>query len=139
MSSRATTIALAGCFLAVGCARQPSREDPSFDASAAKRISLTFGQGACAEIAECSRKCDAGEADQCRRLGDTLLFADGGQDETRATAYYERACGLGNAPACLSAGHMYARGEGRHGPLTGRGARGSGPSLVSNCVARRPP
>lgn len=105
--------ALASCVLTTACSRGSEHEDLSWDAASAKRISVNFGQGACADTAECDRRCDAGEADQCRRIGDTLLFApDGGEDDARATAYYAHACELGNAPACLSAGHMneYHRG-----------------------------
>ena len=96
----------------VACSRKsPAQEDTassSWDAAAAKRISITFGQGACAEMTECERNCEAGQADQCRRLADTLAWApDGGQDEPRAAAYYVRACGMGSAPACLSAGRMH--------------------------------
>jgi TPR repeat protein len=99
---------LLGAAALAGCSRQGARDDSSWDAASAKRISVTFGQGACPDAAECDKRCEAGEADQCRRLGDTFQFQpDGGSDEARASAYYVRGCDMGSAPACLSAGRMY--------------------------------
>jgi hypothetical protein len=94
------------------CARRSSaQEDSSYswDAAAGTRTPTPIvAQGACTDLADCERSCEAGKAEECRRLGDTLALAvDGGKDETRATAYYVRACGMESAPACLAAGHMY--------------------------------
>jgi hypothetical protein len=82
-------------------------------APSASVITIVNALGACENIAECDRLCDAGSADQCRRLGAAFQFGQGtAQDEARATELYEKACALGNAFGCVSAGQSY---EYRHG------------------------
>ncbi|MGO8993966.1 MAG: tetratricopeptide repeat protein [Polyangiaceae bacterium] len=105
----ALTCILFGTAALAGCSRKSTQEDASsWDAASTTRGGLTFGQGGCGDIAACQKRCDDGDGDQCRRLGDTFQFApDGGRDEARAVVYYVHACEMGNAVACLSAGHMF--------------------------------
>jgi TPR repeat protein len=89
--------------LAVSCSR---REAPPAPADAAP-FTIVFGN-ACPDADVCAAGCDAGDAEQCRRLGDTLQFAqDAGAQDGRAAAYYERSCALRDGAGCLSAGQVY--------------------------------
>jgi hypothetical protein len=56
----------------------------------------------------CERDCEAGIADRCRGLGIGLTRGPVAQrDETKATAFYERGCDLGDLPSCVFAGQMH--------------------------------
>jgi TPR repeat protein len=88
-------------------------ETPPLPSAPPVQIANVFG--ACDDLDVCERECDAGQADRCRRLGVTYEFGKGGdaaRDETRGTAYFDRACALGNAPGCVSSGQMHEYGHG---------------------------
>jgi TPR repeat protein len=105
---------LALCAAAVACHHGSSSSSDEAPAPSASVITLGVAIGSCPDVAACERECDAGSADRCRRLAATYAFGRKGvdQDETRATALYEHACDMRDAPACLFAGqmHEYARG-----------------------------
>lgn len=100
--------ALALCAMLVACHRgsSSSGEEPAPPASV-----VTIGNtiGMCPDLAACENECDAGSADRCRRLAATYSFGQPGveKDEARATALYEHACDMKDAPACLFAGQMH--------------------------------
>jgi hypothetical protein len=62
----------------------------------------------CTDVDFCQSRCDAGGADDCRRLAVTFQLGRGAtKDEARAAALFEKACTLKSANACTSAGQMY--------------------------------
>jgi len=105
------TLTLPAAILA-GCHRGPSSDGQP--APSASVITLGLSIGACDDdVQACESECDAGSADRCRRLAATYALGRGAtQDETRATALYERACAMRDPSACVFAGqmHEYARG-----------------------------
>ncbi|HEX3344403.1 MAG TPA: hypothetical protein VHS09_07505, partial [Polyangiaceae bacterium] len=91
----------------VGCHRgaSSSGEEPAPTASV---VSIGNTIGTCPDLGACEKECDAGSADRCRRLAATYAFGQGvDKDEARATALYEHACAMKDAPACLFAGQMH--------------------------------
>ena len=90
-----------------GAKQQKAQEEPA--APPASVVSIGNELGACTELPVCDKQCDGGLADACRRLGVSYEFGKGGatKDETRAAAFYSRACALKEANGCLSAGRMY--------------------------------
>ena len=98
--------------LATACDRGPgaSGDQPAPSASV---VQIGVAIGTCTDPPLCEAECDAGSADRCRRLAATYATGEGvGKDEARATALYERACAMKDAPACVFAGqmHEYAHG-----------------------------
>jgi TPR repeat protein len=90
-----------------GCGRRDGTggEAPSPSASV---ISIGVALGACSDLAQCEKECDAGSADPCRRLAASYALGKGAtKDEERGAVLYARACDLGDAPACVFAGQMY--------------------------------
>jgi uncharacterized protein len=82
-------------------------------APSASVVQIGVSLGTCADLSLCGQECDAGSADRCRRLAATYALGDGVEkDEARATALYEHACEMMDAPACVFAGqmHEYAHG-----------------------------
>jgi TPR repeat protein len=95
------------------CHGQAGQSDGAQGAPSASAITLGIAVGACDDIARCNDECDAGRADRCRRLAASYAFGEGvDKDEALATALYERACGMGDAAACVFGGQMreYAHG-----------------------------
>ena len=85
-----------------------SPEEGTLPAAAQSSVEVINVIGTCDDVPLCTKECEAGQADRCRRLGATLQFAKPpDRDEARATSFYERACALGNAPGCVSAGQMF--------------------------------
>ncbi len=78
-------------------------------ASAASAITIANTMGDCEDVAACDRECDAGSGESCRRLAVTYEFgrSDAGKNETIGTAFFDRACALGDAPGCVSSGQMH--------------------------------
>jgi hypothetical protein len=60
---------------------------------------------------ECRIQCDLGDAASCTRLGYLLAHGEQGfvRDDKRALGFYERACGVGYAPACFNIGVLHAQ------------------------------
>ena len=60
-----------------------------------------------------NRKCEAGDAPNCERLGKLYLNGKGvPKDETRALSVFEKTCDHGNMRACLDTGALYATATG---------------------------
>jgi TPR repeat protein len=65
-------------------------------------------RGCDADAQACERECEAGAADRCRALAVSLAQGPLEQrDEAKATALYEHACDMGDAPSCVFAGQMH--------------------------------
>jgi uncharacterized protein len=67
----------------------------------------------CDDATACAAACDAGDAVQCRLLGNTLAL--GGviaRDEAHAALVLDRACELNDATGCLGAGRLFESGKG---------------------------
>ena len=108
----AMALAVAVAALTVGACKGKqggaSPEERTLPAAAQSSVEVINVIGTCEDVPLCTKECEAGQADRCRRLGATLQFAKPpDRDEARATSFYERACALGNAPACVSAGQMF--------------------------------
>jgi TPR repeat protein len=85
-----------------------SLEEGTLPAAAQSSVEVINVIGTCDDVPLCTKECEAGQGDRCRRLGATLQFAKPpDRDEARATSFYEEACKLGNAPGCVSAGQMF--------------------------------
>jgi TPR repeat protein len=105
LAGRLTAVVAIAAALSSACSRRDGAS-PSPPTDGAP-FTITFGKG-CPDTEACATACAAGDADQCRRLGDTYQFAaDGGKDDVKAVSYYEHACALRSGPGCLSAGQMY--------------------------------
>jgi hypothetical protein len=59
---------------------------------------------------ECRVQCDLGDAPSCTRLGYLLAHGEQGfvRDDQNARTFYDRACGVGYAPACFNIGVLHA-------------------------------
>jgi TPR repeat protein len=79
---------------------------PSSEPSA---ITIANVFATCDDPKACDEACDAGNADQCRKLGTTYQFGNRAitKDDARALAYFERACAMKSGSGCVSAGQMY--------------------------------
>ena len=94
-----------------GCDRKrappPPMEGNPQEAPSAITIANVFGT--CEDAGGCEVDCDAGNGDQCRRLGTTYQFGNKSthKDDTRTLSYYEKACAMKSAGGCVSAGQMY--------------------------------
>jgi TPR repeat protein len=86
----------------------PSSEPPA-PSPRASAITLANVFGTCEPLGPCEADCDAGVADQCRKLGTTYQFGNKAapKDDPLALAHYERACVLKSGMGCVSAGQMY--------------------------------
>ena len=103
-----TPLAFPIVFLAAlgACSRRDSSSSSS-PAPSSSVISLGVAFDACTDRPFCEKRCDAGDSDECRRLGVALQLGQGGpKDEARAVGLFEKACDLKNAMACVSAGQM---------------------------------
>ena len=59
------------------------------------------------------RKCEAGDAASCKKLGELYLNGKGvPKDEERALSIFEKTCDQGNMGACLDTGALYATATG---------------------------
>jgi TPR repeat protein len=101
--------------VAVGCGKHgaDTQQQGAPAAPSASVITLGAAIGACDDVAQCEKECDAGSADRCRRLAATYALGQGVErDEARATDLYEKACAMNDAAACVFAGQMneYAHG-----------------------------
>ena len=95
------------------CDRSKGSSGGEQPAPSSSVISIGVALGNCPDVEACARECDAGSADRCRRLAVTYALGQGApQDETRATALYEKACDMKDPSACVFAGqmHEYAHG-----------------------------
>jgi len=100
------------CLLGTACNRGGSSGHGQ-PAPSSSVITIGVALGSCTDVPACERECNAGSADRCRRLAASYAFGQGvGQDETRATALFEKACAMDDPSACVFAGQMneYARG-----------------------------
>ena len=110
--------ALVGCKAKSEGAPEPSIQEqlgsPGSPAPSASAVQIAAGMAGCDDVGLCARECDAGGAEQCRLLAVTYEFgrSDAGKSETLGTAFFDRACALGNAAGCVSSGqmHEYAHG-----------------------------
>ncbi len=98
--------------LLVGCDNK-RRSSPSImegnpqEAPSAITIANVFGT--CEDAGGCGEACNAGDAEQCRRLGTTFQFGNKAtqKDDAKALGFYEKACTLKSAAGCVSAGQMF--------------------------------
>lgn len=95
----------------VGCAQKPNESAPAPPAST-ERITLPM-VAKCADAGGCTAECDAGNASQCRLLGNLYALSTGAEkDEARGLGLLEHACNLGDALGCVGAGRLYESGKG---------------------------
>jgi hypothetical protein len=93
-----------GALALVAC-NKPEKSAPE-PAQTAGAIAIQLDT--CTDVDFCQTRCDAGSADDCRRLAVTFQLGRGAtKDEARATALFEKSCALKNPMACTSAGQMY--------------------------------
>jgi Sel1 repeat len=112
-SPRAVHVALFGaCMVVSSCHRHHSSLGQPAPSESA--VTLGIAIGTCDDIPTCTRECEAGSADRCRRLAASYAFGkgDAGKDESRAAALYEHACDMNDPASCMFAGHMSEYGRG---------------------------
>jgi TPR repeat protein len=101
------------CMACDGCRekRRPEPDMTRYQAPSSEPSAVTIANAfaTCDDTKACEAACDAGVADQCRLLGTTYQFGNAAvkKDDLRALAYFEQACAMKNAAACVSAGQIY--------------------------------
>jgi TPR repeat protein len=91
-----------------GDERARARQGAMDPAPSASAVTFALGLGYCENLARCEAECESGNDDRCRRLGVNYEFGHGVEvDGARATALYEKSCGLNDGAGCLSAGRMH--------------------------------
>src|SRR6185503_14809190 len=76
-------------------------------------IGSTTRAGEPPEVKEAKKACDAGQMDECSRLGS--LYYKGttvGMDLKKAAGLFRKACDAGKLPACRDLAQMYEEGDG---------------------------
>jgi TPR repeat protein len=91
------------------------------------------------------RKCEAGDAANCKKLGRLYLNGEGvPKDEKKALSIFEKTCDQGNMGACLDTGALYATATGttmdmaRAKELTDRACAGGEQTACENARAIAP-
>jgi TPR repeat protein len=92
---------------AAGCNRK-SKGDESDAAPVPSVVGIAVGLDYCVDVAFCQKKCDEGNAGECRRLGVAYqLGKSAPKDEAHAALLFEKACTMKSPQACVSAGQMF--------------------------------
>jgi hypothetical protein len=115
--NRTACIAVAFCVALGACKGGGGSSSGTPGQSSAKGpppVTIANAMGYCEDTDACTRACNDGDGEACRKLAVTFEFgkSDAGRNETVGTTYFDRACALGSATGCVSSGQMHEYGHG---------------------------